>query len=125
MKTNKASPCRETNPAAFVILEERESRKRFFFAFTVLTIRQSSLKLTPWKNEACLAQILFFRGRHLHGQAYKAPYFQVKVDHFSLLICNTRNDSLTERPLLNRQLHVHVRQQEPRHQVPVVQISTR
>lgn len=106
MKTNKASPCGETNPAAFVIVEERESRKRFFFAFTVLTIRQSSLKLIPWKNEACLAQILF----SLRGQTYKAPYFQVKVDHFSLLICNTRNDSLTERPLLNRRLHVHVRQ---------------
>lgn len=93
MKTNKASPSRETNPADFVILEERESRKRFFFAFTVLTIRHSGLKLTPWKNEACLAQILFFRGRYLRGQTYKAPYFQVRVDNFSLLICNTRNDS--------------------------------
>lgn len=38
-----------------------------------------------------------------------------------LLICNTRDDSLTERPLLNRRLRVHVRNQEPRHQVPVVQ----
>lgn len=122
MKTNKASPCRETNPADFLNLEEREStRKRFFFAFTGLTIRHSSLTLTPWKNEACLAQILFFRGRHLRGQIYKATYFQVRVDHFSLLICNTRNDSWTERPLLNRRLRVHIRKQEPRHQVPVVQ----
>ena len=109
MKTNKASPCRETNPAAFVILEERESRKRFFFAFTVLAIRQSSLKLTPWKNEACLAQILFSRGRHLRSQTYKAPYLQVKwIISRYLFVTHAMIHKLKDRCLIGDYMYMYV-----------------
>lgn len=104
MKTNKASPSRETNPADFVILEERESRKRFFFAFTVLTIRHSGLKLTPWKNEACLAQILFFRGRYLRGQTYKAEWIISRY----LFVTHAMIHKLKDRRLIGDYMYMYV-----------------